>query len=266
LYWFSIRSFFASTRGSPGEVAGFRDVRQPFSQLRNWGNSQPDNDLPDARYAAYQGNFRFFQLIQRPITLIVLQLAPREIGVDRSNDLESSMKKPTNMNRRRFLKTTAAGAAVFTVACSSRGQSTWRSLTSAEAETLDAICEQIIPADRDPGASWAGVVKFIDKQLAGFYREHRQAYRAGISEANNRAGGNFARATHEKQLEILKGMEKDESTKAFFALVVSHAMQGFYGNPRHGGNRDYCSWRMLGVPPSPIRGRDQYDFAKGGRS
>jgi gluconate 2-dehydrogenase gamma chain len=176
------------------------------------------------------------------------------------------MKKPGNMNRRRFLKTTAVGAAAFTAACSSKGQSTWRVLTNAEAETLEAICEQIIPADQDPGAAWAGVVKFIDKQLAGYYREHRQKYRAGISEADSRAGGNFAKAAPEKQLEILKKMEKDESTKAFFALVVSHTMQGFYGNPRHGGNRDYCGWRMLGLPPSPIRGRDQYDFAKGGRS
>jgi gluconate 2-dehydrogenase gamma chain len=175
------------------------------------------------------------------------------------------MKKPNNMNRRRFLQTTATAAAAITVACSSRSRSTWRFLTNAEAETLEAICEQIIPADQDPGAAWAGAVKFIDKQLVGFYREHQQAYRAGIAEADSRADGNFPKATPEKRLQVLQSMEKDEKTKAFFTLVVAHTMQGFYGNPRHGGNRDYCSWRMLGVPPSPVRGRDQYDFAKGGR-
>jgi gluconate 2-dehydrogenase gamma chain len=175
------------------------------------------------------------------------------------------MKKPVDMNRRRFLQTTATAAAVLTAACTSKNGSTWRFLTKAEAETLEAICEQIIPADQSPGAAWAGAVKFIDKQLVGFYREHQPAYRAGMAEANRRASGNFAKATPEKQLEILKAMEKDEQTKTFFALVVSHTMQGFYGNPRHGGNRDYCSWRMLGVTPSPVRGRDLYDFAKGGR-
>jgi gluconate 2-dehydrogenase gamma chain len=175
------------------------------------------------------------------------------------------MKRPSNINRRRFLQNTAAAAAAFTAACSASRQR-GRFLGESELATLEAICEQIIPADQDPGAAWAGAVKYIDRQLAGFYREYRQIYRSGIAEADRRAGGSFARAAREKQLEILKGMEKDEKTKDFFSLAVSHTMQGFYGNPRHGGNRDCCSWRMLGVTVSPVRGRDLYDFAKGGRS
>ena len=42
---------------------------------------------------------------------------------------------------------------------------------------------------------------------------------------------------------------------AFFALLRDHTMMGFYGDPRHGGNKDRVSWRMLGVPDPPIRGR-----------
>jgi len=34
-----------------------------------------------------------------------------------------------------------------------------------------------------------------------------------------------------------------------------HTMMGFYGDPRHGGNKDRVSWKMLGVPDPPIRGR-----------
>jgi gluconate 2-dehydrogenase gamma chain len=37
-------------------------------------------------------------------------------------------------------------------------------------------------------------------------------------------------------------------------------MQGFYGDPRHGGNRDRVSWKMLGVPYPPVRGRLRYDL------
>jgi gluconate 2-dehydrogenase gamma chain len=171
------------------------------------------------------------------------------------------MKKNT-MNRRRFLQA-AASAAVFTGACATpRRQG--RDLNEAELTTLEAICEQIIPADQDPGAAGAGVVNFIDRQLAGFYKEYRQPYRSFIAEVDRRAGGSFAQTPPEKQLEILNAIEEDDSQKAFFALVVSHTMQGYYGNPRHGGNKDYCSWRMLGIPASPIRGRDQYDFARGG--
>jgi gluconate 2-dehydrogenase gamma chain len=43
--------------------------------------------------------------------------------------------------------------------------------------------------------------------------------------------------------------------RAFFRTLREHAMMGFYGDPRHGGNRDRVSWRMLGVPDPPIRGR-----------
>jgi len=32
------------------------------------------------------------------------------------------------------------------------------------------MCERIIPADKDPGAAWAGVVDFIDRKLVGYHR------------------------------------------------------------------------------------------------
>ena len=168
------------------------------------------------------------------------------------------------MNRRRFLQA-AASAGAFTAACAApRRQG--RVLNESELTTLEAVCQQIIPADQEPGAAEAGVVNFIDRQLTGFHKEHRQAYRNFIAEADRRAGGSFAQAPPEKQLEILNALEEDDSQKAFFAVVVSHTMQGYYGNPRHGGNKDYCSWRMLGIPASPVRGRDQYDFARGGQA
>jgi hypothetical protein len=30
-------------------------------------------------------------------------------------------------------------------------------------------------------------------------------------------------------------------------MVIDHTMQGFYGSPEHGGNRDEASWKMLGI-------------------
>ena len=32
-------------------------------------------------------------------------------------------------------------------------------------------------------------------------------------------------------------------------------MMGFYGDPRHGGNKDRVAWQMLGMPDPPVRGR-----------
>jgi hypothetical protein len=52
------------------------------------------------------------------------------------------------------------------------------------------------------------------------------------------------------------------SSQEFFCLAVDHTMQGFYGDPRHGGNREGASWKMLGIPYPPIRGRLHYDLNK----
>lgn len=112
------------------------------------------------------------------------------------------------------------------------------------------MCDLIIPPDRDAGAADAGVVTFIDRQLAGFLSPLQGTYRDGLAGAIRQG---FADATPERKVELLRGIEKTP----FFAMLVSHTMQGYYGGPRHGGNRGAASWRMLGVPVPPVRGRAQ---------
>ena len=85
-------------------------------------------------------------------------------------------------NRRRFVKTVAAGVgSAFLLPARGADLVAWRFLTADEARLVDAITEQIIPADQDPGARDAGVVNFIDKQLAGRLRRHQAAYRGGLA-------------------------------------------------------------------------------------
>jgi len=178
------------------------------------------------------------------------------------------------IRRRRFIEFGVSAAVAGTTACS-RVQSPWRFLRPDEARTVQAICEQLIPEDQDAGATRAGVVNFIDRQLAGFYREYQTAYRRGIAgtDESSRAlfQAGFADLNAQQQTAVLTAMErgrapgeiwKQTSSKAFFELILSHAMQGFYGSPRHGGNQDAVSWKMLGVPVPPVRGRLVYDGTK----
>lgn len=165
-------------------------------------------------------------------------------------------------DRREFMKAGAlAGAAI---AASSTGcrRTSYGLLQDREATTLAAICDQIIPADNFPSASQAGVLNYIDLQLMGHYRRHQKAYRDGLKQADewscSRFGADLADASAAQQLEIVSALEKDN--KPFFELVRAHTMQGYYGTPRHGGNRDAVSWRMLGLDEPPLRGRAQYDF------
>jgi gluconate 2-dehydrogenase gamma chain len=165
--------------------------------------------------------------------------------------------------RRAFLHSAiAASAAGSLVGCSPSGATVpWRFFTLAEARNLDAVCEQLIPADRDPGAKAAGVVHYIDIQLTRAFRKHRQTYRQGLAQIDSlsraKFAGAFADLSSAQQTEILHAAGK--SAQPFFELVLAHTRQGFYGDPRHGGNRNRASWKMVGLDNPPLRGRQHYE-------
>jgi gluconate 2-dehydrogenase gamma chain len=175
-------------------------------------------------------------------------------------------------NRRRFVKTVATGVgSAFLLPARGADLVPWRFFTADEARLVDAITEQIIPADQDPGARDAGVVNFIDKQLAGRLRRHQSTYRGslvGVEETSrvmfNRG---FVALPSDQQIEVLKALEsgrakgetwRQASSSAFFRLIRDHTMAGFYGGPQHGGNRGYASFKMLGLDYPQIIGQNRY--------
>ncbi|HVZ65476.1 MAG TPA: gluconate 2-dehydrogenase subunit 3 family protein [Lacunisphaera sp.] len=140
--------------------------------------------------------------------------------------------------------------------------------TDDEAALLAGICEQLIPGDDMPGATDAGVVHYIDLQLSGVYQRHQPAYRRGLASfahtCRQQFGATFAALPAARKIEMLRALEAGRvprdlwdqpSPQAFFNLVLAHTMQGFYGNPRHGGNRGYASYRMLALNYPPVVGR-----------
>jgi gluconate 2-dehydrogenase gamma chain len=67
-----------------------------------------------------------------------------------------------------------------------------------------------------------------------------------------------------QQDELLRHLESNQAPGAvwskvsasdFFNRLVEHTLEGFYGGPRHGGNREAASWHMLGLPTPPVRSR-----------
>ncbi len=183
------------------------------------------------------------------------------------------MESSFQVNRRAFLQaalaaTAAAGAGI---GCGKKG-TPWRFFSVDEARCLAAISDQIIPADQDPGASWAGVLEYIDRQLCGPFENLRSTYRrglAGVDQSSRSLHGQvFADLDSNQQIDMLHRLEdgkapgaiwREISSSEFFGSVVDHTMQGFYGDPRHGGNREGVSWKMLGLAYPPIRGRIRID-------
>jgi gluconate 2-dehydrogenase gamma chain len=171
-----------------------------------------------------------------------------------------------HVRRRQFLGMGVAATLGGTaVSCGRAGGGRWRFFTAEEARTVDAICEQIIPADRDAGAHQACVVNYIDLQLTKHFKQHQNAYRQLIAAVDDlstgRFGHKFADLAAPDQVQVLREVEK--KAKASFDLILAHTMQGFYGDPRHGGNRDAASWKMLGLPFPPVRGRMHFDKVVG---
>ena len=146
----------------------------------------------------------------------------------------------------------------------------YRFFTDEEAALLTDICEQLIPGDDTPGATQTGAINYIDRQLCGVFKRHQPTYRRGLEAFRQTClqehGMLFQDLPAAKKTDALRTLESGKAppelwikptSQAFFNLVLAHTMQGFYGSPRHGGNRDYASYRMLGLDYPPVTGRNR---------
>ena len=127
-----------------------------------------------------------------------------------------------------------------------------QTFSSDEARLVEALCDRIVPADDAPGAKEAGVLFYIDRQLAGPLRRFAPAYHENLTRlavsCKESTGRDFVDLLSMRQTEFLRHLANGaEPLSSFFTLVVDHTMQGFYGSPQHGGNRGVVSWEMLGI-------------------
>jgi gluconate 2-dehydrogenase gamma chain len=179
----------------------------------------------------------------------------------------------TDYSRRDFVKIAAAGTGglLLMSSCISK-QSRWLFFTGEEAALAESIIACLIPADDFPGAKEAGVISFLDRQLVSYHRRFQKMYRTGLAKIQESCvqqwGVLFNNLSDEKKILFLKSLEnntlpgetwKDFASSDFFNLILDHTMQGFYGSPRHGGNKDYISYSMLGLDYPLIIGRNKYE-------
>jgi gluconate 2-dehydrogenase alpha chain len=133
-------------------------------------------------------------------------------------------------------------------------------LNPYEARTAAAIFERMFPAGDDgPGATAIGVVHYVDRALAGAYRDKAPAYRVGLATldgvACRRYGGPFADCAPGQQDTLLGELERGAipdfhvpPPREFFQTLRDHLQEGLFADPVYGGNRDKQGWRFLGHP------------------
>jgi gluconate 2-dehydrogenase gamma chain len=150
-----------------------------------------------------------------------------------------------------------------------------RFFSAAEARIVAAACARIFPTDTTgPGANEAGVVIYIDRQLAGPYGrdkyrytkgpvveslpEHgyqgketpREIYRTGIATLTG-----FVELTPEAQDSKLRSLERT----TFFQMLRSHTIEGMFCDPMHGGNAGLIGWQLIGFPGPRMSYREEID-------
>jgi len=133
-------------------------------------------------------------------------------------------------------------------------------LNDDDSATVAAIAERIMPgAPGKPGARDAGVLNYIDLALAGAYADQEDFYRRGLAalDAHCRATYNepFVKLGDQRQDEVITALEQGKapaftwpSAQAFFNTVRNHVMEGMFGDPIYGGNKDFAGWRLVGFP------------------
>ncbi len=177
------------------------------------------------------------------------------------------------LDRRTFLRTGVAGFGSIMLLPSCIGhQSPYRFFTHEEARCVIALCEQIIPTDaHGGGATEAGVIHYIDRQLVAVFTYDQVRYQSGISaiQASSLAlhDCRFEQLDSDSQRSFLKKLETRQlpgmlwnnvDQAKFFRLMIKHTMQGFYGAPRHGGNKNYMSYKMMELDFPLVVGRNHY--------
>jgi gluconate 2-dehydrogenase gamma chain len=165
--------------------------------------------------------------------------------------------------------------------------------TADEQAFVTAAVDRLIPQSPEgPSGSEANIPFFLDRQLAGpFGRgDHyflggpwkkgeptqgyqmrfspAQLYRAAIKAINDYTAANFGGAAFTKlseadQDKALKALESGQAqlgggvdAKAFFAMLLQNAKEGYFSDPIYGGNKDMAAWKMIGFPGA------HYDYSE----
>ncbi|MEK7865923.1 MAG: gluconate 2-dehydrogenase subunit 3 family protein [Planctomycetota bacterium] len=134
---------------------------------------------------------------------------------------------------------------------------------------LEAAASRMLPSDDGPGAREAGTMDYLRAALElPIYRAHRARLLDGARrlEATARRdwGSGFTALDPADQDRVLihlqAGREDDGGFDGgrFVHDLLSLSLEGFLGDPRHGGNRGEAGWEFIGYRPGGPRSCGQH--------
>jgi gluconate 2-dehydrogenase gamma chain len=123
---------------------------------------------------------------------------------------------------------------------------------------LVAFVDRIIPRDElGPSASESGVPEYINRSLGDYLAAEKTAFIEGLeaTDAFARRSQNaaFVDLTPEKQDAVLTAMDNGSAdgfpnARAFFNRARRLTMEGMFGDPYYGGNKNFAGWDLIRYP------------------
>ncbi len=171
-----------------------------------------------------------------------------------------SENRPRDISRRAVI---ASAAIVPVAAITAVGQSTSTTvqpsaLSDAQLRILAAFADRIIPKDElGPSASESDVPVYINRALGDYLAGEKTAFVEGLEATNT-----FARRTHNTAFVDLSGEQQDAvltameagtaegfaNARAFFNRARRLTMEGMFGDPYYGGNKNFAGWDLIRYP------------------
>ncbi len=159
---------------------------------------------------------------------------------------------------RRTIIVSAALVPVAALAQQSTPTPTPTALSDAQLRLLAAFVDRIIPKDElGPSASESDVPIYINRALGDYLAGEKTAFIEGLEAtdafARRSQSQAFIELTPEKQDAVLTAMESGtavgfENARAFFNRARRLTMEGMFGDPYYGGNKNFAGWDLIRYP------------------
>jgi gluconate 2-dehydrogenase gamma chain len=120
---------------------------------------------------------------------------------------------------------------------------------------LEAFLDGLVPNDESgPGAVQCGAANYIDLSLDDYLAAERATFLDGLAavEAFARAsqGASFADLSPDKRDAVLTAIDTNQAPnlRGFFNRVRRLTLEGMFGDPSYGGNKNFAGWDLIRYP------------------
>jgi gluconate 2-dehydrogenase gamma chain len=124
---------------------------------------------------------------------------------------------------------------------------------------VDAFVDRIIPKDElGPSAAECGVGEYIDRCLADYLAAEKPLFLDGLANldvfALRTQGIAFSSLPPDKRDAVLMAIDDNQAPhlRGFFNRVRRLTLEGMFGDPVYGGNKNFAGWDLIRYPGAKL--------------